>query len=89
MILSIVPADSKHGLAGPAQVIAVGKSLAAEHRLQLVHLPPGHPARIYGLPVNSRHSGHVFRALHPALQLHRRYAHLLQFPEIRGQTIVL
>ena len=79
-VLAPLLPDAEHGRTCAAPIVAVGKALAAENGLQPVHLSPGHPACIYGPPVNSRHRGHVFRPLHPALQLHRGHSHLLQLP---------
>ena len=81
--------DAEHGRPGAAQIIAIGKALSAKDGFQPVHLPPGDPAGVYGLPVDACHCGHIFRPLHPALQLDRRHPHLLQLPQIGGQAVVL
>ena len=82
-------AGAEHGFVDTAGVVAVGKALAVEGGHQRVHHGLGDNPFVQSLAVNGGDGGHVFRPLHPALQLHGDHAHGLHFLQIMHQAVVL
>ena len=88
VFILILP-DTKHMGADISLVIAVGKALAVEGDVQPLHHGPGHIAGVDGLAVDIGDGGHIFRPLHPALQLDGGNTHGLQFLQFIDQAVIL
>ena len=82
-------ADAEHFGVHPAGIVAVGEALTVEGGVQGIHHGLGDGHLVHRLAVDGGDGGHVFRPLHPAFQFQGDHAHLLQFPQIGDQAVVL
>ena len=88
-ILGGVLVGAEHGLAGAADIVALGEALAGEDGLQIGQVRLGHRAAVQHGAVNPRDHGHVLRPLHSSFDLDGGHAHGANLLEVLHQAVVL
>ena len=88
-VLPLPLPDAEHVRPGLSDIVALGEALAGEDVPQVLHVGGGNDLSVDGGAVEPGGHGHVFRPLHPALDLHRGHAQTLQLAHPGDEAVVL
>ena len=88
-VLALFLPDAKHMASDSAGIVAVSKALPVKGSIKLIHHGFGDFAGVDGGPVYLRHCSHIFRPLHPSLQLEGGHTHIFQLLHVVYQTVIL